>query len=134
MMMASMMGAVAFQKGLGIVHSLAHPLSTLLDMHHGLANALNLPQGLSFNQEVRADHFKRLANVLGLSQGEEVVQYIKTLNVDLGLPENLASCGVKEEQVDALVDLALQDFCLPSNPRQPTRSDLVDLYRSNLNT
>ncbi len=132
MMLASMMGAVAFQKGLGIVHALAHPLSTLLDMHHGLANAVNLPVGLSFNQEVRVDHFKRLAGVLGLKSGEEVVPYVKALNAELGIPDNLISCGVKEEHVDALVDLAAQDFCLPANPRQPTRSELMDLYRSNL--
>ena len=61
MLIASLMGAVAFQKGLGVVHSLAHPLSSLLDTHHGLANAVNIPYGMEFNIEGFEDKFKRIA-------------------------------------------------------------------------
>lgn len=132
MMMASMMGAVAFQKGLGIVHALAHPLSTLLDMHHGLANAVNLPVGLSFNQPVRSAHFDRLADVFGLNSGADVVKYIKDLNSDLNIPENLGACGVEAQHIEPLVALAHKDFCLPANPRAASPQDLEQLYRANL--
>ena len=66
MLLASLMGAVAFQKGLGIVHSLAHPLSSLLDTHHGLANAVNLPYGMGFNYEGQEERFDRMAMAFGL--------------------------------------------------------------------
>ena len=68
MLIASLMGAVAFQKGLGVVHSLAHPLSSLLDTHHGLANAVNIPYGMEFNIEGFEHKFKRMATTLGLAQ------------------------------------------------------------------
>jgi len=132
MMMASMMGAVAFQKGLGIVHALAHPLSTLLDMHHGLANAVNLPMGLAFNQSVRSAHFERLADAFGLNSGDDVVNYIKDLNSDLNIPENLGACGVAAEHIEPLVALAHKDFCLPANPRVASEEDLKQLYLANL--
>lgn len=70
MLMASMMGAIAFQKGLGIVHSLAHPLSSLLDTHHGLANAINLPYGLEFNYEGFEDRYEQMGLMVGLKQGD----------------------------------------------------------------
>ena len=75
MLIASLMGAVAFQKGLGVVHSLAHPLSSLLDTHHGLANAVNIPYGMEFNIEGFEDKFKRIARTLELKEetGEAVV-------------------------------------------------------------
>src|SRR6476620_4598926 len=76
MLMASMMGAIAFQKGLGVVHSLAHPLSALLDTHHGLANAVNLPYGMKFNIAGYEDKFRRIARALELKEenGEGVVK------------------------------------------------------------
>src|SRR5678809_1747064 len=78
MMIASLMGAVAFQKGLGVVHSLAHPLSALLDTHHGLANAVNLPYGMKFNIAGYEDKFRRIARALELKNesGEGVVSYL----------------------------------------------------------
>src|SRR6267154_2707774 len=76
MLIASLMGAVAFQKGLGVVHSLAHPLSSLLDTHHGLANAVNIPYGMEFNIEGSENKFRRIARVMGLERenGEAVVE------------------------------------------------------------
>ena len=68
MMMAALMGATAFQKGLGVVHSTAHPLSTLFDTHHGLANAVMLPYGLTFNSDVVGDKMKFLCGVLDLGE------------------------------------------------------------------
>src|SRR5205085_10590054 len=78
MLMASMMGAIAFQKGLGVVHSLAHPLSSLLDTHHGLANAVNIPYGMRLNIQGFENKFKRIARTLELEDesGEAVVNYL----------------------------------------------------------
>src|SRR6188508_73496 len=82
MLVASMMGAIAFQKGLGVVHSLAHPLSSLLDTHHGLANAVNIPYGMEFNVSGFEDKFRKIARTLALKDesGEGVVRYLFELN------------------------------------------------------
>ncbi|WP_114751518.1 iron-containing alcohol dehydrogenase [Pleomorphovibrio marinus] len=129
MLMASMMGAVAFQKGLGVVHSLAHPLSGLLDTHHGLANAVNLPYGMSFNYEGFEQQFDQMASCLGVDKGNEVVDYIFQLNEELELPSKLRDVGVKEEHLETLSDLAYADFCHPNNPKPVLRDDFLTLYK-----
>lgn len=130
MMIASLMGAVAFQKGLGVVHSLAHPLSSLLDTHHGLANAVNLPYGMRFNAPGSEDQFKRMAMAMGLAEttGDAVVNHLFELNKKLGLPVKLSDIGVKAEHIEALSDLAFADFCHPSNPKPVSRNDFKQLY------
>jgi len=130
MMMASLMGAVAFQKGLGAVHSLAHPLSSLLDTHHGLANAVNLPYGMRFNAPGLEDEFKRMALAMELTNttGEAVVDHLFELNQQIGLPLKLRDIGVKEEHIETLSDLALADFCHPNNPKPVSRNDFKQLY------
>ena len=130
MMIASLMGAVAFQKGLGVVHSLAHPLSSLLDTHHGLANAVNLPYGMRFNAPGLETEFKRMAITMELSEttGEALVNHLFELNKQLGLPTRLRDIGVKEEHIETLSDLALADFCHPNNPKPVTRNDFKQLY------
>ncbi len=134
MLIASMMGAVAFQKGLGVVHSLAHPLSSLLDTHHGLANAVNIPYGMEYNIAGSEEKFKRIAQNLQLKSGggKEVVQYLKELNASTGIPKNLSAIGVKEEHLETLADLALADFAHPNNPKPVGRKDFLDLYRKAL--
>jgi alcohol dehydrogenase class IV len=130
MMIASLMGAVAFQKGLGIVHSLAHPMSSLLDTHHGLANAVNLPYGLKFNHSDSEDRFDTLAFHMGLGghRGDKVVDYIFELNEKIGMPKKLHEVGVSSEHIDRLSDLAVADFCHPNNPKPVTREDFKKLY------
>lgn len=130
MMIASLMGAVAFQKGLGVVHSLAHPLSSLLDTHHGLANAVNLPYGMQFNAPGMEVEFKRMALAMELdtTTGDAVVNHLFGLNQQLGLPVKLRDIGVKEEHIETLSDLALADFCHPNNPRSVNRNDFKQLY------
>jgi alcohol dehydrogenase class IV len=130
MMIASLMGAVAFQKGLGVVHSLAHPLSSLLDTHHGLANAVNLPYGMRFNISGFEDKFRQIARTMELKKetGEAVVDYLFDLNGKLGLPTRLNAIGVKEEHIEKLSDLALADFCHPNNPKPVKREDFKKLY------
>jgi len=134
MLLASMMGAIAFQKGLGVVHSLAHPLSSLLDTHHGLANAVNLPYGMQFNIAGFEDRFVRMAKALGLKDenGEAVVNYLFELNDKLGIPKKLGGIGVKQEHLDTLADLAFADFAHPNNPKPVSREDFRKLYEQAL--
>jgi alcohol dehydrogenase class IV len=130
MMIASLMGAVAFQKGLGVVHSLAHPLSSLLDTHHGLANAVNLPYGMKFNIEGQESGFRRMARAMELREerGEAVVERLFELNNQIKLPVKLRDIGVKQEHIETLSDLALADFCHPNNPKPVTRGNFKMLY------
>jgi len=130
MLMASMMGAIAFQKGLGVVHSLAHPLSSLLDTHHGLANAVNIPYGMKFNITGFEPRFRRIARTLELKNetGEGVVKFLFDLNTSIGIPHRLREIGVKKEHIETLSDLAVADFAHPNNPKPVTRENFKTLY------
>jgi 4-hydroxybutyrate dehydrogenase len=129
MMKAAMMGAVAFQKGLGACHSLAHPLSSEHDVHHGLANALCLPAVCAFNAEVAGGRLAEVAVLLGgEASASGCVEALRRLRTRIGLPEGLAQAGVPRENVDKLANLAFQDACHQSNPRTCTRDDLHALY------
>jgi len=130
MLLGSMMGAIAFQKGLGVVHSLAHPLSSLLDTHHGLANAVNIPYGMKFNIAGFEDKFRRIARTLELKDetGEAVVQYLFDLNSRINIPHRLRDIGVKDEHIETLADLAIADFAHPNNPKPVSREDFKALY------
>jgi alcohol dehydrogenase class IV len=130
MLIASLMGAVAFQKGLGVVHSLAHPLSSLLDTHHGLANAINIPYGLEFNIRGFEHKFSQMAAALDLKDlsGEAVISRLFRLNENINIPRKLQEIGVKPEHIDPLADLALADFAHPNNPKPVTREDFKKLY------
>lgn len=131
MLVASMMGAIAFQKGLGVVHSLAHPLSSLLDTHHGLANAVNIPYGMEYNVSGFEDKFRKIARTMELKDesGEGVVRYLFELNDKIGIPARLRDIGVKEEHVETLADLAFADFAHPNNPKPVSREDFKSLYK-----
>ncbi|MFC2176341.1 iron-containing alcohol dehydrogenase [Bacteroidota bacterium] len=134
MMLASLMGAVAFQKGLGVVHSLAHPLSQMLDTHHGLANAVNLPYGMKFNLEGFESRFEDMATALGMynANGIQLIDELFKLNERLGLPTSLSAIDVKEEHLDPLADLAFADFCHPNNPKPVSRADFRNIYQKAL--
>ena len=130
MLIASLMGAVAFQKGLGVVHSLAHPLSSLLDTHHGLANAVNIPYGMEFNIAGSEEKFRQIARVLHLEKesGDAVVKYLFELNKKIHIPHKLSAIGVRAEHIEALSDLALADFAHPNNPKPVSRENFRQLY------
>jgi 4-hydroxybutyrate dehydrogenase len=126
MMMASMMGAIAFQKGLGATHSLAHPLSSEFGMHHGTTNAILLPVVLEFNSDVSRERLRDLAMQFG---GADPVERVRELNRRLGIAPRLRDHGIPEDALPALADKAIQDGCHQCNPRSCTRSDLLELYR-----
>lgn len=134
MLIASLMGAVAFQKGLGVVHSLAHPLSSLLDTHHGLANAVNIPYGMEYNIEGFENKFRRIARTLELKEetGQAVVKYLFDLNSRINIPHKLHDIGVKPEHIEPLANLAIADFAHPNNPKPVSREDFRNLYRKAL--
>ncbi|WP_027077498.1 iron-containing alcohol dehydrogenase [Maribacter antarcticus] len=131
MLLASLMGAVAFQKGLGVVHSLAHPLSSLLDTHHGLANAINLPYGMQFNYEGFENRFDKMGDAFGLGSaaGNRVVDHIFEMNAKLGMPTKLSEIDVTKEHIEELSKLAVADFCHPNNPKPVSKEDFKNLYQ-----
>ena len=134
MLLASLMGAVAFQKGLGIVHSLAHPMSSLLDTHHGLANAVNLPYGMAFNYDGLEERFDNMGRAFGLGNaaGHDLVDQLMVLNEKLNIPTKLSGVLVKKEHIESLAELAIHDFCLPTNPKEVTKEDIIQLYTNAL--
>jgi alcohol dehydrogenase class IV len=131
MLIASLMGAVAFQKGLGVVHSLAHPLSALIDTHHGLANAVNLPYGMQFNVEGSEEKFRQIARALELKTEapQAVIDYLFELNSIINIPHRLRDISVTEGHLETLSDLAIADFAHPNNPRPVSREDFKMLYQ-----
>jgi alcohol dehydrogenase class IV len=129
MMMSSMMGAIAFQKDLGAVHSCAHALGTVCDMHHGLANALMIDTVLAWNQEAVPAKFAELAHAAGVAGGAAAfVPWLKALKNQIGIAPNLAAAGVKQEQLPRLVDVASADICHQTNPRPCAPADFERLF------
>jgi 4-hydroxybutyrate dehydrogenase len=138
MLKASMMGAVAFQKGLGVCHSLAHPLGAEHGMHHGLANALCLPAVLDFNRTASTMRIARIARILGV-KGKDVETLafecsgkVRALRKQVGLPSGLGEVGITEEQLPELASLAFSDACHSMNPRVCTKEDMLALYRASM--
>jgi 4-hydroxybutyrate dehydrogenase len=127
MMMASMMGAMAFQKGLGAVHSLAHTLGGFKEvhLHHGTLNAVLLPAVLRFNASIRAAEYARLAHEMAVPQGQTLDRFIEALNARIGMPENLRAMGVKREWFPKVAELAMEDHCTKTNARTPTPADYL---------
>jgi alcohol dehydrogenase class IV len=136
MLKAAMMGAVAFQKGLGACHSLAHPLSAELGMHHGLANAICLPAVLDFNRVAVPDRIAEVARQLGVRGDDEstlsfeCAGAVRALRQLIGLPSDLRSQGVQESDLPRLAALAFADPCHELNPRRCTEDDLLALYKA----
>jgi len=125
MLIAAMMGAIAFQKGLGAVHSLAHPLSSEFGMHHGTSNAVLLPVVLEFNRESAADRFRHLEHHLG----KDITACTRELNAICHISPRLRDYGIPEAALPALADKAMQDRCHLLNPRLCTRDIMLTLYR-----
>ncbi|HEY8049260.1 MAG TPA: iron-containing alcohol dehydrogenase [Ramlibacter sp.] len=129
MMMASMMGAIAFQKDLGAVHSCAHALGAVCDLHHGLANALMIDTVLEWNQLAVPEKFEELAHVCHVrGGGEDFVAWLRALKARVGITGRLADHGVKREQLPRLVEIAVADICHQTNPRPVKAADFERLF------
>jgi 4-hydroxybutyrate dehydrogenase len=136
MLVAAAMGAVAFQKDLGVVHSLAHPLSTICGMHHGLANALCLVAGMKFCAARKPGIYRRVGAACGLEllkcspteADQQTIAFIANFLKQIGLNTRLSEHGVKREQLDALVATAVDDPCHKTNVVPVMADDFRNLY------
>ena len=129
MMSAAAMGAVAFQKGLGAIHSLSHPIGAVYNTHHGTTNAVVMPMVLDMNRAVIEDRITAAAAYLGIAGGFDGFRAaIVTLRATLSIPENLTALGVKAEDLDMLTDMALEDPSCGGNPVAMTRENTRALF------
>jgi len=141
MLMSSMMGAIAFQKDLGAVHSCAHALSTVADLHHGLANGIMIDHVMRFNLPAATAKMAELARVAGVSGAggmpEQVaatafIAWLATMKADLGIPATLSAMTAKRAvtraDIPALVEVAIHDTCHKTNPRKCTREDFQRMF------
>jgi hypothetical protein len=137
MMSASMQGAMAFQKGLGCVHSLSHSLGGADPrLHHGTLNAMFLPAVIAFNASAESmqkeKRLQRMAHAMGLNSGEDIPQAIKDMNARLGLPTGLAAMGVDSSMFDKVIAGAMLDHCHKTNPRIATADEYRDMLTQSL--
>lgn len=130
MLIASSMGATAFQKGLGAMHSLSHPCGANLGTHHGLTNAVVMPYVLAWNRRAIEDRMVRLAAYLGLRQAsfDAFLDWVLELREEIGIPHTLAAIGVGEEHAAPFAPQALADPSTGGNPLPMTEGDFRDLY------
>ena len=129
MMMSSMMGAIAFQKDLGAVHSCAHALGTVCDLHHGLANALMIDTVLAWNAGAVPAKFDELAHVVGVQGGARgFLAWLRDLKKTIGIAPNLSTVGVKKDAIPRLVEVAVADICHQTNPQPVTAKDFERLF------
>ncbi|MFZ2388697.1 MAG: iron-containing alcohol dehydrogenase, partial [Polaromonas sp.] len=137
MMSASMQGAMAFQKGLGCVHSLSHSLGGVDPrLHHGTLNAMFLPAVVRFNaqaESVQKEHrLERMARAMGLASGTDIPEAVKDMNARLALPSGLAAMGVRREQFDQIIEGALADHCHQTNPRIASVAEYQEMLDASL--
>ena len=125
MMIAALHGGMTFQKGLGFIHSLSHPLGALRAkrLHHGTLNAVFLPHVLRFNAPSCADKMQRLAEVLDVADATVLPNYFQALAEDVGLPATLTAMGVTPDDLTGMPEAALRDHCHRTNPREVTLED-----------
>ncbi|MGZ5037488.1 MAG: iron-containing alcohol dehydrogenase [Usitatibacter sp.] len=129
MMMSSMMGAIAFQKDLGAVHSCAHALGTVVDMHHGLANGIMIDHVMRFNAEAAGAKMAELARVCGAGNtAASFVEWLTALKARIGIPATLGGKGVNAGHIPRLVEIAVKDTCHQTNPRKVSAADFERIF------
>lgn len=138
MALAQYVAGMAFSNvGLGVVHGMAHPMGSLFDIPHGVANALLLPTIMEYNKPVCMDKYVEIAKAMdaykeGMTKAEAAqaaCDAVRALAIEVGIPQHLSDLGITEKDIDALADQAIEDVCTPGNPRRVTRQDIVELYR-----
>lgn len=124
--------------GLGIVHSMAHALGAVYDTPHGVGNAILLPTVMAYNAEATGEKYREIARAMGVEGVDDMTQEeyrkaavdaVKQLSIDVGIPQDLKAI-VKEEDIDFLAQSAMDDACRPGNPKDPTKEDIIALYKS----
>ena len=138
MALAQYVAGMAFSNvGLGVVHGMAHPMGSLFDIPHGVANALLLPTIMEYNKPVCIDKYVEIAKAMdaykeGLTKAEAAqaaCHAVRALAIEVGIPQHLSDLGITAKDIDALADQAIEDVCTPGNPRLVTRQDIVELYK-----
>jgi alcohol dehydrogenase class IV len=133
MMIASMMGAIAFQKDLGAVHSCAHALGTVVDMHHGLANGIMIDHVMRFNLDAAERKMAELARVCGAgASGDAFIAWLASLKSRIGIPAKLGGKGVTAAHIPRLVDIAVKDTCHQTNPKPVSAADFERIFHEAL--
>jgi len=131
MMSAAAMGAVAFQKGLGAIHAISHPVGAIYHTHHGTTNAVVMQQVLAFNHAAIQVRIDRAAAYLGISGGfEGFYAFVGELNAALGIPQSLTALGVHDPDIDKLTAMALEDPSVGGNPVPMTQENTAELIRA----
>lgn len=124
--------------GLGIVHSMAHALGAVYDTPHGVGNAILLPTVMAYNAEATGEKYREIARAMGVEGVDDMTQEeyrkaavhaVRQLSIDVGIPQDLKAI-VKEEDIDFLAQSAMDDACRPGNPKDPTKEDIIALYKS----
>ena len=137
MAVAQYVAGMAFSNvGLGVVHGMAHPIGSLFDIPHGVANALLLPTVMEFNKPVCIDKYVEIAKAMdaykdGMTKAEAAqaaCDAVRALAIEVGIPQHLSELGISVDDIEALADQAIEDVCTPGNPRKVTRADIVALY------
>ena len=138
MALAQYIAAQAFSNvGLGLVHGMAHPMGSLHDIAHGVANALLLPTIMEFNMPTRIEKFGVIAETMGVDTkgmtpeqaAQAAVDAVRALSIRVGIPQHLTDLGITEKDIPALAAQAIADVCTPGNPREVTESQIVELYK-----
>lgn len=133
MMSAATMGATAFQKGLGAIHALSHPVGAVYNTHHGTTNAVFMPAVLEFNAPVIADRFDAVAGYLGIAGGFDGFKaYVNDLNDRLGIPKSLSEMGIETDRIAEMAEMAIHDPSCGGNPVKLTVENLSQLYHDAL--
>ena len=131
MMSAAAMGATAFQKGLGAMHALSHPLGAIYNTHHGMTNAVVMPTILKFNRPAIEERINAASAYLGISGDfDSFFDYIMQIRADLGVPDTLSALGVTDDRIDALAAMAIEDPSASGNPVELTLDAARALYRA----
>ncbi|MFE6073525.1 iron-containing alcohol dehydrogenase [Paenibacillus sp. NPDC057886] len=135
---ACFLGGIAFNNaGLGYVHAMAHQLGGVYDLPHGVCNAMLLPYVEELNAKHVPGKFRHIAKAIGMDVkgkrdeecSEYVIEAIRQLSKEVGIPEKLSELGVKDPDVELLADNAMKDACAPGNPYQPSRDEVMELFR-----
>ena len=133
MMSAAAMGAVSFQKGLGAIHALSHPVGALYDTHHGTTNAVVMPTVLAFNRRAIDEKIVALAAYIGIGGGfDGFLNFVLSLRADVGIPDKLHDLGVGTERIDEMAAMAIEDPTAPGNPVPLTLDDAKALYEGSI--
>ena len=131
MMSAAAMGAVAFQKGLGAIHALSHPIGAVYNTHHGMTNAVVMPPVLRMNRPAIEERIARAADYMGIGGGfDGFYDYVLKLRADLGVPDKLAELGVGRDRIDEMTAMALEDPSAGGNPVKMTAENTKALFEA----